>query len=440
MSVESDQDLLNEVLTESCSQWVTSILNVESKSRDNLNYLNTILGPLENFNLYNRYNRGNNDAEAESTTATSNRGSGAGFFTHEIIFKINEKVFIESLNIYEKVVADSSILKIEALQGNENWFLMWDTAEPLLSLSKAKIFTPNITPPAFKTDTIKLIISGSLHLIDAIEVKGNKVPIENSNKEMVPSLENESDQSNAFKDYSLYSRHLYSLIKNDLFADVFFEVEAQIVPAHRNILVYRSEYFKAMIGSNGSFKESFELANKNESSAQIKPIYIKDIVYDVFIQVINYLYSGHIYDHKNIPIHILLGIMQAADLMNLCNLEKLCLFHLSELITPKNVVKIYKEAYESPDVLKQVISMCNDVITTNFALISRCADFCSLPQEPMLKIIENVVPRLARLNSEIINNQNNQANVQNNSPTDDLNEEAYREEDDHADESSSSDD
>jgi hypothetical protein len=237
---------------------------------------------------------------------------------------------------------------------------------------------------------------------------------------------NEEEQSTAFKDYSQYSRHLFSLIKNELFADVFFEVEGQILPAHRNILVYRSQYFKAMIGPNGSFKESFELNNKSSAKASLKPIYIKDMKYDVFIQIINYLYTGHLYDHTNIPFHILLGIIKEADLMNLSNLIQLCFFHLSEMINTDNVIKIYREANEWPDVLENVLNMCHDVITTNFSKISRSFDFCSLPQEPMLKIIENVVPRLERLNSEIVNNQNNLNDSQNYSPTDDLTEELNR--------------
>ena len=246
------------------------------------------------------------------------------------------------------------------------------------------------------------------------------MPVENKNDTKVKDGVND-----VFKSYSTYARHLFSLIKSDLFADVHFEVEGEIIPAHRNILVYRSEYFKNMIGLNGRFKEAFEL-NKN---AHIQPIYIKDISYDVFMQVINYLYTGHLYDHAHIPFHTLLGLMKAADMMNLCVLEKLCLFHLSEMIHADNVIKIYKEAYESPDVLKNVISMCHDVITTKFSYISRGADFCSLPQEPMLKIIESVVPRLTRLNSEQVNDPNgvNTNNAEANSPTDDLVPQIYNE-------------
>ena len=108
----------------SVSQWVTSIVNVESKSRSNLNYLNNILGPIrENRSLYSQSSDSGSDRLESPNQRVNENGNNLedGFFTHEIIFKINEKVFVESLNIYEKVVADSSssILKIEALEIDE---------------------------------------------------------------------------------------------------------------------------------------------------------------------------------------------------------------------------------------------------------------------------------------------------------------------------------
>ena len=107
---------------ESIRQWVTSIVNVESKSDGNLKYLNNILGPvkaLANASQYTEYleEPSENNIEIPAQNSTSNQG---GFFTHEIIFKIDEKVFIEGINIYEKVVADSSIMRIEALEVDNN--------------------------------------------------------------------------------------------------------------------------------------------------------------------------------------------------------------------------------------------------------------------------------------------------------------------------------
>ena len=153
-----------------------------------------------------------------------------------------------------------------------------------------------------------------------------------------------------------------------------------------------------MVGSNGSFKESFELNTQN-SNNENNPIYIKDISFDVFVQVLNFLYTGHIYDYRNIPYYLLIGIMRAADSMNLTQLEKLCLFHLSELINYENVIKIYKEASETPEVLKDVLDLCYDVIQAKFSVVSKSADFCSLDQTLMLRIIENVIPKLARVTS-----------------------------------------
>jgi hypothetical protein len=200
------------------------------------------------------------------------------------------------------------------------------------------------------------------------------------------------------KDYSLLSRNLNSLIENDLFADVYFEVEGHIVPAHRNILVCRSDYFRAMLGSHAAFKESAQSHSSPEHA-----IYIKDIRYDEFTQILSFLYTGHI-EVASLPYDVIIGLMKLADSMNLCELEQLCLFQLSNLMNQDNVIKIFKEAYElSPDILKNVIQLCFDVISVNFSYVSRSEDFCALPQDLMLRIIENVVPKLARLNSVQVN-------------------------------------
>jgi hypothetical protein len=43
------------------------------------------------------------------------------------------------------------------------------------------------------------------------------------------------------------------------------------------------------------------------------------------------------------------------------------------------------------------------MISEKFAYISQTDDFCSLPQSLMIKIIENVVPRLTRVTSVQVN-------------------------------------
>ena len=112
--------------------------------------------------------------------------------------------------------------------------------------------------------------------------------------------------------------------------------------------------------------------------------------------------------------------------MNLTELEQLCLYHVSESLDESNVIDVYIEANDGPQVLEKVIEMCYDVIQSNFARVSRSAPFCALSQPLMLKIIERVVPKLNRLNSEHLNsvlsaNQNDTATERPETPNEDEN-------------------
>lgn len=50
--------------------------------------------------------------------------------------------------------------------------------------------------------------------------------------------------------------------------------------------------------------------------------------------------------------------------------------------------------------------MCHDLILYKFAYVSKTDDFCSLPQELVIKIIENVVPKLTRVTSVQVSDEN----------------------------------
>lgn len=50
-------------------------------------------------------------------------------------------------------------------------------------------------------------------------------------------------------------------------------------------------------------------------------------------------------------------LMRVADRMNLKELEKLCLFHLSKIINRDNVCKIYKECFEKEPNVESVVSI-----------------------------------------------------------------------------------
>lgn len=151
----------------SLSLWVSSILNGESKSAENLNYLQTICRPL-NENDKSKYAVQTEQLFREEAPKQVSEEL-AGCFTHEIIFKIDEKVFIEKILVYEKVCADSSLMKIEAYnETTDEWTLVWETRGLLDSVLSPIVFVPDIKPTPFRTDTIKIVVSGNLVLIDAI--------------------------------------------------------------------------------------------------------------------------------------------------------------------------------------------------------------------------------------------------------------------------------
>lgn len=53
---------------------------------------------------------------------------------------------------------------------------------------------------------------------------------------------------------------------------------------------------------------------------------------------------------------IIVELMRVADRMNLQELEKLCLYHLSKIINKDNVCKIYKECFEKEPNVESVVS------------------------------------------------------------------------------------
>ena len=51
--------------------------------------------------------------------------------------------------------------------------------------------------------------------------------------------------------------------------------------------------------------------------------------------------------------------MRAADRMNLIELEKVCLFHVSLMINRDNVCKIYKEVHEREPIVESLVRQYN---------------------------------------------------------------------------------
>lgn len=346
----------------SLTQWVSKIVAIESRFEEDYKLIDRLVGPPEDRtpdeqDFIQRLSNLKLDEASNNTKENS------------VQVQIKDKVFIDSVNIYGR----SSVNKIEAKENDGNWICLWSRQKQADSNYEENVFQPTITPTPFRCDTLKFSTDDGIGLIDAIEVKGSL-----SFFERTLSIDNDYVNS-----YGQLSRQLQKLITNDLFADVYFEVDGRRVAAHRNILSCRSEYFEAMIGPSSKFRES----------NQDNPIYIPNMSYDVFIQVLNFIYTGHI-DKNKLTCNIAVNLSRAADLLNMSSLEELVLYHLSEAINEDNVITIYREVCETLPILTKIEQLCYDVMRAKFSRITTTEEFCSLPQDLMLKIIENVVTKL----------------------------------------------
>jgi hypothetical protein len=92
-----------------------------------------------------------------------------------------------------------------------------------------------------------------------------------------------------------------SLIGDKMFADVSFSVGGKTIPAHKNILVARSEYFRAMFTSG-----------MKENAEAVIPLPNTDL--EIFTSVLQFLYTGQVdVDAENISAMLEAAAMFAID-------------------------------------------------------------------------------------------------------------------------------
>lgn len=140
MSDESTSNQEASINPNSLIQWVTSVLNVETTSETSLDFLNSVLGPLKTDpSLYtDKHNEAELEGEEPAVQVEFDEPQNA--FTHQMVLKIDEQVFVEKIDIYEKVKPGSCLLKIEALETRnpDSWFKLWENVEHTQEKFKTK--------------------------------------------------------------------------------------------------------------------------------------------------------------------------------------------------------------------------------------------------------------------------------------------------------------
>ena len=122
---------------------------------------------------------------------------------------------------------------------------------------------------------------------------------------------------------------LRKLINHPEFSDVVFLVEGKEVHASRAILAVRSEYFRVMLYSGGM----------RESEDTLSPIHLEDISYNVFLKMLEYLYTDSVSDVTDIA-SIGIPLMILGERFMLDRLKSLCEDRIRGEITVDNVTEI----------------------------------------------------------------------------------------------------
>lgn len=134
---------------------------------------------------------------------------------------------------------------------------------------------------------------------------------------------------------------LESMVNNQQFSDVCFEVEGRTVYAHRFILFARCDYFRRMFTSG--YRES--------TDASVK---INDVSHDVFLCVLSFLYTGK---PRDVSPEMAIEVLGAANLYSIDALKRICAEIITRSLCVENVASILHAAdtYELPTLRTQCL-------------------------------------------------------------------------------------
>lgn len=158
------------------------------------------------------------------------------------------------------------------------------------------------------------------------------------------------------------------LVNNKRFSDVTFVVEGKPLYATRSLLAVRSEHFKALLF--GGMREA-------AVGAEIE---ISDVSYDVFLKVLEYLYTDHL--EGDISADIAVPLLMASERYLLTRLKGLCEDSIRKRIAADNVVGIFMAAHAHRALgLKEI---CFDFILEHLPDVKNTKGFMELKAEPDL--------------------------------------------------------
>uniref|UniRef100_A0A8D9BB85 Kelch-like protein diablo n=2 Tax=Cacopsylla melanoneura TaxID=428564 RepID=A0A8D9BB85_9HEMI len=138
----------------------------------------------------------------------------------------------------------------------------------------------------------------------------------------------------------------------NILCDAQFEVDGQIVRAHKIILASRSQYFRAMFTSQ--MKESYECVIK-----------LNNVSFDIFSSIIDFLYTGRIeVSNNNIE-----SLFHLSHLYDIKQLEIICISYIYDHLCLYNCKNIYLLCVIYMCCTYDLIQKIHVFISNNFDLI-----------------------------------------------------------------------
>jgi len=161
-------------------------------------------------------------------------------------------------------------------------------------------------------------------------------------------------------------------LKEAPYSDISFEVESQVIPAHKWWLTQRSKYFMNMF-SSGMLE------------TQASKIKITDMKASTFKAFLEFLYS----DHVELDTPLALELLQQSDKCSVADLKSVCETYLATAIAPENYVNIGQvaELVDAISLRQHIV----DYVAKNMKKLKERNDFAeisdSLLRDSLVKFI-----------------------------------------------------
>jgi BTB/POZ domain-containing protein 9 len=171
------------------------------------------------------------------------------------------------------------------------------------------------------------------------------------------------------------SSDLALLLKSEEFSDIQFEVEGTVVNAHRNVLIARSDYFRAMLCEN------------LKADRLAKPIHMEGISLAGFRALLHYFYTGNI-DPETVNVEIACELKRISDWYDLDDLNAKSFLFVQSQMSVDNVIGLFVSAHTLSPRLDDVEEVTLRFIAKNFNSLLDRPEFKKLPQSILITITQ----------------------------------------------------